>query len=282
MSRDGTQYSHSDVKPENIVRNHEGQLFLIDFGFSKINPDIFGQHSQGTRTYNSPTFFEDNSVLIDMVAALRTAFFEKGTFFLNESLENNRARYPDDKPLPHCIFKNLDPIEDKETIKLLSTYHLHRIRHTHDLLNNCSDGSQASLPRSMLALAAKLALLRKDPNADVSRVDTRNQFAIVALSLANISKDHPIWDLLLLEYAEYTTIHDEYLKSIKMLFECDRALVNEESMRGDLSIIHTLSMLNITSTQEKIFNSNPSVLTFKPAVEASITNEIANAPSIKR
>ena len=111
----------------------------------------------------------------------------------------------------------------------------------------------------MLELAAKLALLRKDSQADLHLVNVKNQYAIVALSLSNISHDHPIWDVVLSSETIETTHHNELLESIATLFQRDRELVNDEAMSSVLRVTPTLSKLNLISTHATVFNTNASI-----------------------
>ncbi|ALA26009.1 kinase [Piscirickettsia salmonis] len=76
QSRSHTCYAHLDLKPSNICIDHEGQVHLIDYGFSK---SLAGRltHRKGTSSYLSVDYASASKEALDIFALLRTLYLPK-------------------------------------------------------------------------------------------------------------------------------------------------------------------------------------------------------------
>ena len=131
LSQDGTGYAHLDLRPGNIVIDHENRIYLIDFGTAHpLNGPIYSECFT-TSLYAPATYAEQQCTETDYEAIIGPRLLELGPknidyFALKRTLylpTPEGSKDPSD--YGYCLFSKIDFTALPQTLKdMINTTHL--------------------------------------------------------------------------------------------------------------------------------------------------------------
>ncbi|RNC77698.1 hypothetical protein DA717_08795 [Piscirickettsiaceae bacterium NZ-RLO2] len=199
LSESGTEYYHSDIKPENFVMDKEGNVELIDFGSisSRTNPSTID--TPMTIRYQAPEIerrFHPHSP-----TNKNTETYSLGKTLKDILPKGSRLRHTASlmsSPYPSCrpnkIFIEIDILveryqdSDQELTEALDQYHIPF---------SCSEAKaisallQASTPEHNLTIRENIQLIKNCPNIKSALIMAHNYLQTpMDASKFGITKDH--------------------------------------------------------------------------------------------
>ncbi|WP_395167971.1 protein kinase domain-containing protein [Piscirickettsia salmonis] len=151
QSRSHTCYAHLDLKPSNICIDHEGQVHLIDYGFSE---SLAGRltHRKGTSSYLSVDYASASKEALDIFALLRTLYLPKKFKTYTQKAKKSRDH--------HEYILNDDIISKNGLLYALLDTEDGKIKHTLDLDLDTDDDIIKTKNLSALDVTCRLIISR--------------------------------------------------------------------------------------------------------------------------
>jgi hypothetical protein len=119
------QVLHLDIKPDNILIDHKGNVKVTDFGLSELSGTVgFSEPQGGTIGYMPPEQIEQKDIdgrtdLWALAVLLYLMLTGINPFHAKNSAESLKLIFNEPLPLPSAIHEDLDPGADEIIIKAL-------------------------------------------------------------------------------------------------------------------------------------------------------------------